>query len=252
LDDQREPRHDRPPSGDPVEPLPPALWPARTVHQGRYALLEPVDARAHAAELYAATHGDETALRIWDYLGYGPFPSVDALRGWLRDASAAPDPLFFAIRDLSTGRAAGVASYHNIVPKNGTIEIGNIWFGPVLQSTAAATEALFLMMRHAFDDLGNRRLEWKCNALNAASRRAAVRLGFAFEGIFYQHMITKGRNRDTAWFALLDHEWPAVCANFATWLAAENFDEVGGQRRALSELNRATRARLAREVPDGK
>jgi RimJ/RimL family protein N-acetyltransferase len=244
LDDPREPRHDRPPTGDPVEPLPPALWPARTVHEGSYARLEPLDHRAHAAALYDVFHADEAAHRVWDYLGYGPFATAEAYRAWVRDCSATADPLFFAVRDRQSGRAVGVASYLNIVPKFGTIEIGHICFGPPLQQTAAATEALFMMMRHVFDQLGYRRLEWKCNALNVASRRAAVRLGFAAEGIFYQHMISKGRNRDTAWFALLDHEWPAIRANFEQWLAPSNIDPAGRQRRSLSELNRATRAQL--------
>jgi RimJ/RimL family protein N-acetyltransferase len=245
VDDRDEPRHDRPPSGAPVEPLPPALWPARVVHEGHHARLEPLDARLHADELYRATHADDGAMRVWYYLGYGPFPTVEAFRAWLRDCSATADPLFFAVRDAANGRAAGAASYLNIMPKNGTIEIGNIWFGPGLQRSTAATEALYLLMRHVFDDLAYRRLEWKCNALNAASRRAAVRLGFAFEGVFYQHMIAKGRNRDTAWFALLDREWPAVRANFEQWLAAENFDAAGRQQQSLSTLNWATRERLA-------
>ncbi len=149
--------------------------------------------------------------------------------------------MFFAVRDEGSGRAGGVASYLNIHPQPGTIEIGHIWFGPALQRTPAATEALYLLLHHAFDDLGYRRLEWKCNALNAASRRAAVRLGFAFEGTFYQHQIVKGRNRDTTWFSILDGEWPPIRANFEAWLAPENFDEAGGQRASLGDLNRALR-----------
>ena len=238
---QSEPTRNRPPSGVPVEPLPPGLWPARVVHQGRYARLEPLDARLHAEELYAASHGIEGGERLWDYLAYGPWSTLDAFRAWLRDCSATADPLFFAIRDKQTSLAGGVASFLNIHPKPGTIEIGHIWLGPALQRTPAATEALFLLIRHAFDDLGYRRMEWKCNALNGASRRAAVRLGFLFEGIFYQHMIAKGRNRDTAWFSILDGEWPRLRANFETWLASENFDETGQQRLPLSELNRRPR-----------
>jgi RimJ/RimL family protein N-acetyltransferase len=227
-----------PPTGEPLAELPPGLWPARVVHEGRYARVEPLDARVHAAELFAASHSDEAGRRIWDYLSYGPFASVEALASWLRDASSAPDPLFFAIRDKRSGVASGVASLMNIVPKNGTIEIGHIWLGPALQNTAAGTEALYVLIRHSLDELGYRRMEWKCNALNEGSRRAAVRLGFRFEGIFYQHMISRGRNRDTAWFSILDGEWPRLRANFETWLAPENFDEAGRQRSSLGEMNR--------------
>jgi RimJ/RimL family protein N-acetyltransferase len=197
--------------------------------------------RVHTEELYEASHGDAAALRIWDYLSYGPFGTVDAFREWLRTCSATADPLFFAVRDRRTGRATGVAAYLNIVPKQGTIEVGHIWFGPTLQNTPAATDALFLLIRHALDDLGNRRMEWKCNALNEGSRRAAVRLGFLFEGIFYQHMISRGRNRDTAWFSILDGEWPRLRAAFDAWLAPENFDADGRQRISLSELTHAIR-----------
>jgi len=156
-----------------------------------------------------------------------------------------PVVMVTAVRDLATQRAGGMVSYLNIEPKASSIELGHIWFGPAMQNTAAATEALFLLLRHALDDLGYRRVEWKCDALNAASRRAAVRLGFAFEGIFYQHRVVKGRNRDTAWFALLDGEWPSIRANFETWLAPDNFDAAGRQRRSLGALNRATREQTA-------
>jgi RimJ/RimL family protein N-acetyltransferase len=224
-----------------VDPLPSALWPARMPHTGRFVDLEPLDARVHAVELFEAGHAAPDAARIWDYLPYGPFASPEAFTGWLRGCSAGADPLFFAIRDGVTGKACGMASFLNIVPINGTIEIGHIWFGPDLQNTPSATEALFLMMGHAMDELGNRRLEWKCNALNRASRRAAVRLGFAFEGIFYQHSVVKGRNRDTAWFSILDDEWPAIRENFQRWLAPANFDVEGRQRSSLSEANIALR-----------
>ncbi len=239
--DHPEPRHDQPPSGEVVSPLPPALWPARVVHEGRYARVEPLDIRDHAEELYAASHADDTSLRIWDYLSSGPYPTQEAFQTWLRDCSASADPVFFAVRDQRTGKASGMASYLNVHPKAGTIEIGHIWFSPALQRSPAATEALYLLLRHALDDLGYRRMEWKCNALNQASRRTAVRLGFSFEGIFYQHMIVKGRNRDTAWFAILDCEWPRLRANFEAWLAPDNFDESGRQRTSLSERNLASR-----------
>ncbi len=225
---------DRAPSAEVVDPLPPALLPARVAIEGRSARVEPVDARVHAEELFAAGQADDA---IWDYLAYGPWPSVEAVRGHLRDCAASADPVFYAIRDKRTGAAAGVASLMSIGPKHGTIEIGHIWLGPALQNTTAATEALYLLIDYAMTGLGYRRMEWKCNARNAPSRRAAVRLGFYFEGIFYQHMIVKGRNRDTAWFSILDVEWHALRTNFEAWLAPGNFDEAGRQRTSLRELN---------------
>ncbi len=152
--------------------------------------------------------------------------------------AAQEDPLFFAIRELASRRALGLASYLNIEPTHGSVEIGHVWFAPPLQRTSAATEAIFLLLRHAFDDLTCRRMEWKCNALNVASRRAALRFGFTFEGIFYQHRVYKGRNRDTAWYSMMDHEWPAIRSAFEAWLAPSNVDEDGKQRLSLSELTR--------------
>lgn len=236
-----EPTRNRPLSDAVVEPLPPALRPARVLHTGRFVSLEPLDARRHATELFQAGHNSPESMRIWDYLPYGRFVSLDAFTTWLRGGSAGADPLFFAMRDSAGGPASGMASFLNIVPIIGTIEIGHIWFGLALQNTAAATEALYLMMSHALDELGYRRLEWKCNALNRASRSAAVRLGFTFEGIFYQHSVVKGRNRDTAWFSILDDEWPAIRENFLQWLAPDNFDAEGRQRSSLSAMNRALR-----------
>jgi len=236
-----EPTRSRAPSANLVDPLPPGIWPARSALDGRYMRLESLDARLHATELYAASHGSDEALRIWDYLAVGPYASVEAFAAYQRSCSASADPVFYAIRDLTSGQAAGVASYLNIVPTSGTIEIGHIWFGPALQNTVAATEALYTLIRHAIDDLGYRRMEWKCNALNAGSRKAAVRLGFAFEGIFYNHMISKGRNRDTAWFSILDDEWPALRECYETWLAPDNFDEHGRQRTSLGDLTSAAR-----------
>lgn len=149
--------------------------------------------------------------------------------------------MFFAIRDLTHGRAVGMASYLDIQPLSGVIEIGHIWMGPELQQTTAATEALYLMMHHAMDDLGYRRLYWKCNAANAASRSAATRLGFEYEGILYHHIVVKDRNRDTAYYSILDYEWEPIRANFKTWLSPENFCPDGTQRQSLSDLNRALR-----------
>lgn len=227
-------------SAAPLDP-PPCLRPARTVLHGTTACLEPLDPRLHGAELYAAGHTGEQALHIWDYLSYGPFADQAAFSAWLRDGAASADPLFYAVRDLQSGRAGGMLSFLNIAPKQGSIEIGHIWLAPFLQNSRPGTEALYLVMAEAFDQLGYRRLEWKCNALNEASRRAAARLGFAFEGVFYQHMISRGRNRDTAWFSLLDYEWPAVRTNFQRWLEPANFDEAGRPRLSLGALNYALR-----------
>ncbi len=220
----------------------PAPRPERRTHEGRYARVEPLDAAAHAGALFAASHGDAQRERIWDYLPYGPFASAAEFRAHLSAQESSEDPLFFAIRPHSRDRVAGLASLMSIEPDHRSIEIGHIWLGPDLQRTPAATEALFLLIAHALDDLGYRRMEWKCNAANAASRAAACRLGFIHEGVFYQHRIFKGFNRDTAWFSILDHEWPALRANFETWLDPANFDDEGKQRRSLGDLNRALTA----------
>ena len=195
--------------------------------------LEPVDAARHAKSLFDASRDEP---RIWDYLAYGPFESERVFTEWLRERAASDDPLFYAVVDLDSGTARGMASLMRIDPANGVIETGHIWFAPVLQRTRQATEAIYLLARHSFDDLGYRRFEWKCDSLNQPSRRAAERFGFVFEGVFRQHMVIKDRNRDTAWFSILDGEWPVVRAAFETWLAAANFDEHGRQRRSLAEV----------------
>jgi len=238
MTEDQEPVCRRPLSDEAVSPLPSGLIPARGGLGGSTASLEAIDPERHAAELFASSHGVAGGEALWRYLAYGPWPDVDAFRGWLRECAAAHDPIFYAIRARGTGAACGMASYLNIVPRNGSIEIGHIWLAPALQRTRAATEALFLLMRHAMDDLRYRRLEWKCNALNDASRRAARRLGFRFEGIFHRHMIVRGRNRDTAWYSIVEEEWPAVRANIAAWLADDNFDAAGRQKRALSDVSR--------------
>ncbi len=216
----------------------PVAAPGRRVHEGERVRLEPVDPAAHLDNLFALGHGGPDAEAIWTYLGYGPFPDRDAMGAWLAGCAASADPLFFAVVDRATGRASGMCSYLRIDPAMGVIEIGHIWFAPPLQRSPAATEAIFLLMRHAFDDLGYRRLEWKCNALNGASVRAAGRFGFAYEGTFRQHVVVKGRNRDSAWFSILHGEWPRLRANFERWLAPGNFDPDGRQRVALSDLTR--------------
>jgi RimJ/RimL family protein N-acetyltransferase len=233
-----EPMRTTAPSTAPVGDPSPAPRPARRVHEGRYARVEPLEPALHTADLIAAGHGDARRERIWAYLPYGPFASAAELAAHLEGQAASEDPLFFAIRPHGSGRAEGVASLMSIVPAHRSIEIGHIWLGPDLQRTPAATEALYLLIAHALDDLGYRRMEWKCNAANAASRAAAVRLGFIHEGVFHQHLIVKGHNRDTAWFSILDHEWPARRANFARWLDPANFDAAGRQRVSLGELNR--------------
>jgi RimJ/RimL family protein N-acetyltransferase len=208
----------------------PAITPILT---GRGVRLEPV-APERADELFAAGHEGDPVL--WRYLPYGPFGNVEEMRAWLAERARSEDPAFFAIVEEGTGRAAGMASYLRYEPEHRVIEIGHIWFGAALQRTPHATEAIYLLARHAFDELGVRRLEWKCDADNARSRRAAERFGFTFEGVFRQHMLVKGRNRDTAWYALLDGEWPAARAAFEAWLDEANFDTGGRQRRSLAEL----------------
>lgn len=241
-----EPVRGTPPSTAVVSDPSPAPWPQRRGHEGRYVRVEPLAPATHGDDLYAASHGDAAKARIWDYLAYGPFASESDFVAHLKRQAASDDPLFFAIRPQASGRAEGIASLMSIVPANRSIEIGHIWLSPSLQRTPAATEALYLLIAHAIDDLGYRRMEWKCNAANAASRAAACRLGFIHEGVFHQHMIVKGHNRDTAWFSILDHEWPAIRANFVTWLDPSNFDEEGQQRISLGTLNRALTDVLAR------
>ena len=194
-------------------------------------MLEPLDASRHAAELYEANSLDREG-RMWTYLFSGPFESLHEFTAWLGAREDSQDPLFFAIVDQATGQATGLASYLRIDTTHGVIEVGHLAFSPLLQKTRAATEAMYLMMKHAFD-LGYRRYEWKCDALNSASRRAAERLGFEFEGIFRQAVVYKGRSRDTAWYAVIDSEWPARRAAFEAWLDPRNFDVDGRQRRPL-------------------
>jgi RimJ/RimL family protein N-acetyltransferase len=199
-------------------------------------LLRPLDAAVDAAPLFSVSHAPEGDPAIWTYLPYGPYESEANLRRALSEAETSADPLFFTLARLPDERPLGIGSYLRITPAFGAIEIGHIWFGVPLQRTTAATEAIYLLAAHAFDELGYRRLEWKCNALNAASRRAAERFGFTFEGVFRNHMVVKGRNRDTAWYAITDYEWPPIRAAFETWLAPANFDREGIQRKSLRDL----------------
>ena len=211
----------------------PAKLPQRHPLEGNLVLLEPLDARVHGDDLFAAAQGADES---WFYLPYGPFARKAEFTSWLRRHAATADPLAFAIVDRSAGAAQGIATFMSMVPEHGVIEIGHIWLSPLLQRTRQATEAIFVMSRHAFDELGNRRLEWKCDAANTASRRAAERFGFVFEGVFRQHRIVKRRNRDTAWYSITDGEWPVRRSAFEEWLAPDNFDAGGRQRRSLAEI----------------
>ena len=202
--------------------------------RGERVRLVPV-APGHAEELYAAGHDGGDPV-LWEYLPYGPFRDVEEMRLWIAACAASEDPRFYAIVEQEGGRAAGMASYLRFAPEHRVVEIGHIWFGAALQRTPAATETIHLLARHAFEELKVRRLEWKCDAGNARSRRAAERFGFAYEGVFRQHMLVKGRNRDTASYSMLDSEWPAARAAFEAWLDAANFDADGRQRRSLAEL----------------
>lgn len=208
--------------------------PPRVPIQGRYCRLEPLDPVHHAASLFAANSIDVTGSG-WTYLPYGPFDSFEDYRDWLTANCLGNDPMFFAIIDQPKGQAAGVASYLRITPGSGSIEVGHIHFSPLLKRSLAATEAMFLLMRRAFE-LGYRRYEWKCDSLNSASRTAAQRLGMSFEGIFRQATVYKGRNRDTAWYSVIDTDWPTLKIAFEKWLAPDNFDPHGKQRMRLSDL----------------
>jgi RimJ/RimL family protein N-acetyltransferase len=233
--DQEQPARIRHLSNDIVSDASPAPRPQRIEHHGRFVSVEPLDMNRHGDELWDVA-GDPDADSTWAYLPYGPWESKEQYLSWVRDRQEADDPLFFAYRDLSSGKTVGVGSLMRITPEARCIEVGHIWFSPPLQKTPAATEAIFLLIKHSMDDLGNRRMEWKCHSMNAGSRRAARRFGFNFEGIFYQDVIVKGRNRDTAWYSILDGEWPAIRAGFEQWLDPANFDAEGRQRVSLATL----------------
>jgi len=225
--------------GQPVgHPLP--NWSRRRLPDGvplvgRYCRLEKLDADRHAEELYAA-FGEAPDGRDWTYLSIGPFADFAAYKEYVRQATKGIDPVHYAIIDGATNRPVGSSALMRIDPDNGTMEVGWVSFSTRLKRSTVATEAMYLLMRHAFDDLGYRRYEWKCDSLNAPSRRAAERLGFRYEGTFRNAMVYKGRSRDTAWFSIIDSEWPAVRKAFEAWLAPENFAEEGKQRRSLSDL----------------
>jgi RimJ/RimL family protein N-acetyltransferase len=232
------------PIGPRVDNWTPPPTPAGIRLEGRYAVLEPLDAEAHAALLFRAYEGHDA---LWDYMLCGPFHSAAQYHRWVRDTVAEKGHVFYAIKNLETGMFEGVASYLRINPAAGSIEVGNINYSPALQRTRAATEAMALMMGWAFD-AGYRRYEWKCNALNLPSRRAGQRLGLSFEGVFRQALVAKGRNRDTAWFAAIDSEWPALQEAFRVWLDPSNFDDSGRQIESLSSLTQLIRVASDPEI----
>ncbi len=221
------------PIGEPVDPTR-AGRPRRAPLDGRFVSLVPVDPAAHAHGLFAAAHdGSAEAARMWTYMAYGPWSDEVGMRAWLDTLPASDDPLFLTVIDRPSGDPVGVVTFMSVDPAMRHLELGHIWYAPRAQRTRANTESVYLMLHEAFDRLGHRRVEWKCDALNARSRTAADRLGFTFEGVFRQHMIIKGRNRDTAWFSMLDHEWPAVRSRMEAWLDAPD------PPPSLRELNAA-------------
>lgn len=212
--------------------FPRAAKPQPVVLVGQYGRVEKLDRASHGASLWDAM---SVAPAMWDYMPYGPFADAGAFQAWLTGREALDDPYVYAIV-ASDGRALGIAALMAIRPDIGVIEVGHIAYAPALQRTPLGTEAQYLLARYAFDTLGYRRYEWKCNALNAASRRAAERYGFTFEGVFRQHMIVKGKNRDTAWFSIIDTEWPDRKVAFERWLAPANFDDEGRQKTSLASF----------------
>ncbi len=222
------------PIGEAVPNWQGAKRPEKIVLTGRFCRLEPLNADQHAADLYAAFALDR-AGKLWTYMPTEPFQSAAEVMTWATHNAGLDDPLFYAIVDRKTAKAVGVAAYLRIKPASGCIEVGHLTFSPLLQRTPLATEAMFLMMQYAFEVLGYRRYEWKCDALNAASCTAAKRLGFQFEGTFRQAMVYKGRNRDTSWFAITDTEWSMLKARFINWLSPDNFTANGQQRRRLQD-----------------
>jgi RimJ/RimL family protein N-acetyltransferase len=214
----------------------PAERPARVTLEGRTVRVEPLEVKRHGNDLWEAAQGANADPLLWAYLGYGPFEDEAAFRAHLAAQEASPDPLFFTGVDQASGEALGVASLMRIDATNGVGEVGHIWFGPALQRSTAATEVIFLLADYLMTTLGYRRFEWKCDALNQRSRRAAERYGFTYEGTFRQHLVYKGRNRDTAWYSIIDSEWPAIRDAFVAWLDPSNFDDAGRQRRTVESF----------------
>jgi len=222
------------PVGEPLPDWTPRSYPERVTLQGRFCRLEPLESLRHGDELLTAWRKAEDG-RDWTYLFSGPFTD-EGFRAYLAQAEASRDPLHFAVIDRQSGQAVGTLALMRIEPAHGVLEVGHVTFSPALKRTAAATESHFLLMRYVFEQLGYRRYEWKCDSLHVLSRRAAERLGFSYEGLFRQAIVYKGRTRDTAWFSIIDSEWPTLRQAFVRWLAESNFDEHGTQRQSLSVL----------------
>lgn len=222
------------PIGFAVSDWTPPLSPPKQNLNGKYCRLEPTDSERHSQALYQAFVKDTDGFN-WTYLPYGPFQDFASFDIWLRGVANGDDPMFQTIVDLRAQTIVGIASYLRINPNDGVIEVGHIHYSPLMQRTTIATEAMYLMMKQVFE-LGYRRYEWKCDALNAPSRAAAMRLGFKFEGVFQQLTMYKGRNRDTAWFAIIDKDWHAMQTAYQAWLSADNFDTAGKQLRSLSQF----------------
>ena len=219
------------PLGEPVADTSPADPPKRQIYQGRFVRLVPVKPEQDVDELFSSAHGDAATEALWTYMPYGPFADAGAMRSWLAGCAGSTDPLFLTVHNVDSGRRVGMVSFLNFVAAARSVELGHIWYQPQAQRSSINTECVYLMLCEAFEAQRCRRVEWKCNALNARSRNAALRLGFSFEGIFRQHLIVKGRNRDSAWFSMLDFEWPKVRTNMETWLYGED------PRPSLRELN---------------
>ena len=222
------------PVGEVVTSTTGSPFPSGSCFEGQFVTLSPLNPASDVEELYEISHGSEEKEIVWTYMGYGPFGNAEAMRNWLLEIETSRDPLFLTVTDRSRQQQVGMVSFLNIVPEARRLELGHIWYSPEAQRTQVNTEAVYLMLSEAFDRLKCRRVEWKCDSLNERSRAAAVRLGFQFEGIFRQHLIVKGRNRDTAWFAMLDGDWPTIKSNMEHWLY-ENED----RRLSLRELNNA-------------
>ena len=221
--------------GERLDRLPGGLIPARRTLEGSEVALDPLDPAQHGDALYRASHGTDEARQIWTYLPWGPWNDEGEFRQFLAGCAASFEYIWYVFRLKSSGEIKGMACYLDVQPSQGVIEIGGIWFAPDMQRTRAATEALFLMLDYAMTELSYRRMQWRCNALNQKSRNAALRLGYKYEGIFYNHMIYKGMNRDTAWYAILDSDWPEVRSIIADWLGADNFDADGTAKSSLSQ-----------------
>ncbi|MDH3690005.1 MAG: GNAT family N-acetyltransferase [Gammaproteobacteria bacterium] len=219
------------PIGESVVSVTSVAPPSDSIYRGQTVTLKPVDPAEDVDELYEGSHGNDQNAQVWTYMAYGPFASAGAMREWLEKCASSTDPLFLTVHSNEQSTRVGMVSFLSVVPDMRRLELGHIWYSPVVQRSKVNTEAIYLMLCEAFDKLNYRRVEWKCDALNERSRAAAMRLGFSFEGIFNQHMIVKGRNRDTAWYAMLDSDWPEVKSNMQKWLRSED------NRVSLRKLN---------------